>query len=82
MLASSGYIAVVDETICVGCASCEGACQFHALRTTDGVSQVDFAACMGCGICVNQCPQGAISLTREITKGFPLELDRLLQEIQ
>ena len=82
MLSSSGYLAVVDEAICVGCGSCEGACQFHALKTNDGVSQVDYAACMGCGICVTHCPQGAISLTREITKGFPLELDRLLQEIQ
>lgn len=81
MLASSGYIASIDELLCIGCAVCEDTCQFHALSIRDGSCRVTYSACMGCGICVNQCPQEAISLLTDITKGIPLELDRLLLEI-
>ena len=80
MLASSGYIARVDETLCIGCGDCGEYCQFQALTLADYHSQVDFARCMGCGVCVGQCPQGAISLARAPQKGEPLEIFALLEE--
>jgi heterodisulfide reductase subunit A-like polyferredoxin len=82
MLASSGYLAVVDKDNCIGCGICEQACQFEAITMQDGISQISYAICMGCGICVNQCSQTAISLNRDTAKGIPLELDQLLEEYQ
>jgi Pyruvate/2-oxoacid:ferredoxin oxidoreductase delta subunit len=78
MLASSGYICQVDETLCIGCGECHTYCQFDALSLVDFVSQVDPSACMGCGVCVNHCTQGALALQREESKGIPLELLELV----
>jgi ferredoxin len=35
MLASSGYVAVVDEGLCAGCGECTDACQFAAISVDD-----------------------------------------------
>jgi len=79
MLASSGYVAQVDESLCIGCGDCAGRCQFHAISLPDGLfSHIDENACMGCGVCLNACPHDALSLRREPAKGLPLELDRLV----
>jgi len=79
MLASSGYVAQVDEDLCISCGTCETYCQFGAL-TLDGISVVDEAVCMGCGVCVSKCPEGALSLRRDESKGIPLELDKLMNQ--
>jgi Pyruvate/2-oxoacid:ferredoxin oxidoreductase delta subunit len=78
MLASSGYLCQVDETLCIGCGECNAYCQFNALAVVDYVNHVDPAACMGCGVCVNHCLQGALALQREESKGIPLELRELV----
>jgi heterodisulfide reductase subunit A-like polyferredoxin len=78
MLASSGYVARVDEDLCIGCGDCVEYCQFHALHLHDEHSLVDEDACMGCGACTGKCAQGALSLCREPAKGIPLELDELV----
>lgn len=80
MLASSGYVAQIDESVCVGCAECLESCQFGALGMGDQHSQVDFEKCMGCGVCVEGCPTGAISLEREPVKGEPLEILALMEK--
>ncbi|MBN2548810.1 MAG: 4Fe-4S binding protein [Anaerolineales bacterium] len=80
MLASSGYVAQVEETLCIGCQTCVEFCQFNALSVTDFIAQVDLTACMGCGVCVNHCEQGALSLRREASKGEPLEILSLLEQ--
>jgi len=80
MLTSSGYIAQVDESLCIGCGDCGECCQFQALTVVDYHSQIDFARCMGCGVCVSQCAQGAISLERSVEKGEPLEIFALMEE--
>jgi ferredoxin len=41
MLASSGYVAQVDNTLCIGCGDCEEYCQFHSISVQDGFSFVD-----------------------------------------
>lgn len=79
MLASSGYIAQADETLCIGCETCVEYCQFGALAVVDYYAQVNMEACMGCGVCVNHCEQGALSLRREASKGEPLEILSLLE---
>ena len=80
MLASSGYVAQIDESVCVGCAECLESCQFGALSMGDQRSRVDFEKCMGCGVCAEHCPTEAISLKREPAKGEPLEILALMEK--
>ena len=79
MLASSGFIAQVDQDLCTGCATCTEYCQFQALSLTASyTATVDTCACMGCGVCTSKCPNGALSLAPFPEKGVPLEIERLL----
>jgi Pyruvate/2-oxoacid:ferredoxin oxidoreductase delta subunit len=79
MLASSGYVAQVDEGICSSCNECEEYCQFGALEVINGSKCVDEELCMGCGVCVNKCAQSAISLRLEPSKGIPLQIHNLIE---
>jgi ferredoxin len=78
MIASSGYVAVVDDDLCAGCGECADMCQFAAISVDDGFARIDAVTCMGCGVCVSRCPQEAIDLVREPAKGEPLEIQRLI----
>lgn len=78
MLAPSGYVASVNEDLCLGCGECENVCQFEAITVHEGLSQVDEATCMGCGICVEHCSNEALSLVRDASKGEPLEILELM----
>jgi ferredoxin len=78
MIASSGYVARVDEGLCAGCGECAEVCQFAAITVDDGFACIDVAACMGCGVCVAHCSQAALSLLREPGKGEPLEIRELM----
>jgi heterodisulfide reductase subunit A-like polyferredoxin len=78
MLASSGYVAQVDEDLCAACGTCTEFCQFAAISVDDGFARIDAAACMGCGVCVAHCPQEALSLQRDPAKGEPLEIQKLI----
>ena len=79
MLASSGYLARVDEDSCSGCATCEENCQFEAVRIVDGMAVVDDENCHGCGVCEGLCPSGAIRLEPAHGRGEPLEIEKLLE---
>lgn len=81
MLASSGYLAVVDEELCIGCAECMDMCQFDAISNPGNTASINFIACMGCGVCTSHCKQDAISLIPNPSKGMPLELDSLMRTI-
>jgi len=76
MVASSGYVARVDEALCTGCAACQNACPFGAIRS-NGAAAVDREACIGRGVCVGQCSGGAVSLVRDERKGVPLDVRAL-----
>ena len=80
MLASSGYVSVVDAALCLGCGDCNPYCQFEALSLTDDLNRVDYDKCMGCGVCVDKCEHGALSLVRDPAKGVPLEVCSLMSE--
>jgi Pyruvate/2-oxoacid:ferredoxin oxidoreductase delta subunit len=80
MLASSGYVAQIDQGICIACNECEVYCQFGALQMINGSKAVDDELCMGCGVCVSKCAQSAISLRLEPSKGVPLQINHLLEE--
>lgn len=47
---------------CLGLGTCEQACQFGAIKVTDGVAKVDASKCTGCSKCVGACPKNVISL--------------------
>lgn len=76
MVASSGYMAVVEENTCTACGMCRKACPFDAISMQDS-SVVHWDKCMGCGVCAGQCPREALSLVRDDRKGIPLDV-RLL----
>jgi Pyruvate/2-oxoacid:ferredoxin oxidoreductase delta subunit len=80
MLASSGYVAQVDEDACIACGECETACPFGAIGLEQGSSRVAYETCMGCGVCVARCPQEAIALARDERKGTPLDIRALLEQ--
>lgn len=82
MLASSGYECSVDPDLCIGCGECQDSCQFGALSLSGGLSIVSREDCMGCGVCVNACPQGALELVREESKGEPLEIRKLMTQVE
>jgi ferredoxin len=76
MIASSGYVAQVDDPLCNACGTCETACPFGAI-TVNGSAQIAWEVCMGCGVCEGQCPNGAIRLARDERKGPPLDVRAL-----
>lgn len=78
MLASSGYVVVVDEERCVGCGNCAKFCQFGALKARDRKLSIRAARCMGCGACVSKCPKQALSLKAAPERGAPFQVDALL----
>lgn len=83
MLASSGYVAKVDEEACVGCGLCAKVCQFNAITCEKGsIAVIDPDACMGCGACMSQCKKDALSLEKDPTKGEPLEIMKLIAEAE
>ncbi len=79
MLASSGYIAVINQETCVQCGSCHEFCQFNAMGFDENsLSVVNYELCMGCGICTSHCPTDAIELIADTVEGFPLEVSSLI----
>ena len=80
MLASSGFIAQVDESTCNECEECEDYCHFDALDMANGSNSVAEELCMGCGVCVSKCSEAAISLRLEPSKGIPLKIFDLIED--
>ncbi len=68
---TGGRVAVVDETLCVGCLTCVRICAFGAPRVEAdlsgvgdilGAARIETALCQGCGMCAAACPASAIDL--------------------
>ena len=82
MLMSSGYTASVNEDLCEGCGTCVEYCQFSAIEIVDGLAKIIQEDCYGCGVCVDKCDQVAVSLNLDPTKGEPLEIQTLIEEVR
>ena len=76
-VASSDFLVVVDEDLCIACGDCLDRCQFSALDIDSGVLQVDSANCVGCGLCVPVCPEEALVLIRRLEGEVPLPPDNI-----
>lgn len=63
-IASSNFMAVVDQDTCIGCGECVELCQVTAIEMTDDKAKINPDYCMGCGNCVSLCPSGSLSLVR------------------
>ncbi len=70
-ISSGGRVAVVDESLCVGCLTCVRTCPYsapHMVANLTGVGdilgavQIEAAVCHGCGSCAAACPAKAIEL--------------------
>ncbi len=62
-IATSGYLAAVDEELCEGCETCVEHCQLSAISMNDeAIAVVNENRCIGCGACANLCPAEAISM--------------------
>jgi Pyruvate/2-oxoacid:ferredoxin oxidoreductase delta subunit len=64
-VASSAFVAVLDQTACDGCGTCETRCQMEAIVVDNGQAVLDLDRCIGCGLCVTTCPSEALSLVRK-----------------
>lgn len=82
MFAPSGYAVEYDPSLCVSCGRCVEVCIFDAARAcADGTAIQDDALCMGCGLCVERCKGGARSLVLDGTRGLPLDIDFIREEL-
>jgi Pyruvate/2-oxoacid:ferredoxin oxidoreductase delta subunit len=80
MLASSGFVAQIEESLCAGCSTCSSYCQFSAISIDNGYAVINDDACMGCGVCVSKCAQEAISLVADPSRGEPLIIRELIAQ--
>lgn len=83
----SGPIAIVDNSICVGCLTCVRACTYGAASIDSqlvgvggimGAATINADDCTGCGLCAAACPTGAIDLTRFTNKEIISQFKKLL----
>jgi NAD-dependent dihydropyrimidine dehydrogenase PreA subunit len=80
IVAPSGFVAVHDPELCVGCGHCAEGCVYTAIEVQHGKAHLHYDACMGCGICVDFCANGAWRLERDEKKGVPLRLRELVAD--
>lgn len=82
MLASSGFVAKVDQQACVHCGRCVSYCQFEAMRKDGDRVIFDEAQCMGCGVCEDICKRKARTMEAAPERGVPLEIHKLIREAE
>ena len=82
ILAPSGFVAEINEE-CIGCGDCVDTCQFNAITLDEGsdTAVVSEIKCMGCGVCEGVCSNEAITLKREPSKGDPMDIDEMENQI-
>ena len=60
-----GSIAVIDESLCIGCTHCRAACPVDAIVGAQQFMHTVIASeCTGCELCVAPCPVDCISMVR------------------
>ena len=73
-MASSGYVATIDENNCTTCGVCVDVCPFDAISMERTGTTVNATTCMGCGVCASQCAFEGIALLRDPRKPEPLDV--------
>jgi heterodisulfide reductase subunit A-like polyferredoxin len=85
-ITTGGKVAVVDQSICVGCLTCVRSCAYAAPRIDQelmgvgnipGAARIEAALCQGCGICAALCPAGAIEMLHSTNEQMMANLDAL-----
>jgi heterodisulfide reductase subunit A len=73
-ITTSGLVAEVNQSKCIGCGDCVEICPYSAIDLTETVrefeevtitvkkSSINSALCKGCGTCAATCPVGAIAV--------------------
>jgi Na+-translocating ferredoxin:NAD+ oxidoreductase subunit B len=63
-VASSKKVAVINESLCIGCKKCILACPVDAIVGTKKLMHTVIEnECSGCDLCLNPCPMDCISMT-------------------
>jgi electron transport complex protein RnfB len=58
-------VAIIDETLCIGCTHCRSACPVDAIVGAHQLMHTIIEAeCTGCELCVAPCPVDCISMRR------------------
>jgi Na+-translocating ferredoxin:NAD+ oxidoreductase subunit B len=61
--ASTNVVAVIDESLCIGCAWCREACPVDAITGAHHFMHTVIASeCTGCELCVARCPVDCIGM--------------------
>lgn len=80
--ASSRFVAVYAEEICVQCGICAGVCPTKALSFTESQLKFNQDKCIGCGLCVSHCPEGALHMApREKSPDIPESVEKMFGRI-
>ena len=66
MVRVPGYVFVVDDYRCFGCAACIALCPVDALRLENNLAIVDEPACTHCEHCIPSCPVFALEIVQEV----------------
>ena len=71
---TSGVVAEVEPSECIGCGKCESVCPYNAIELVPAIKEfeevnistkksfINPALCKGCGTCAATCPNGAITI--------------------
>ncbi len=72
VVASSGFVAQIDEEKCNNCGACTKRCQVKALwlepdpeNPKKKILRQNMDRCIGCGLCVSACKQEAITMVKK-----------------
>jgi electron transport complex protein RnfB len=56
-------VAIIDESLCIGCTHCRSACPVDAIIGTHQMMHTIIASeCTGCGLCLPPCPVDCIKM--------------------
>jgi heterodisulfide reductase subunit A-like polyferredoxin len=89
-ITTGGKVAVVDQSICVGCLTCVRSCPYAAPRIDEelagvgnilGAARIEGALCQGCGICAAACPAGAIDMLHSTNEQMMANIDALFEDV-
>ncbi len=66
-------VALIDETVCIGCAKCLPACPVDAIvGAARHLHTVIAAECSGCDLCLAPCPVDCITMVETAPEPLPL----------